>query len=116
MQDSMNAVSVDKVNFSYGRLKVIDGLSLDISPGQAFGLLGANGAGKTTLIRLMTGLLKPGGGSVQVLGEAVSRRRSSLIGYMSQLPSLYQELSVSQNIEFFARIYGMADSKKRKAR
>jgi ABC-type multidrug transport system ATPase subunit len=93
MQDSVNAVSVNNLSFNYGRLKVIDGLSLDISPGQAFGLLGANGAGKTTLIRLMTGLLNPGEGSVRVLGEPMTRRRSSLIGYMPQLPAHSQLFS-----------------------
>ncbi len=110
------AVAIDNVSFDYGRLRVIAGLSLNISPGQAFGLLGANGAGKTTLIRLMTGLLEPAEGRIAVLGEPLARRRAALIGYMPQLPSLYQELSVRQNIEFFARIYGMKDRAKRVAR
>ncbi len=110
------AVSIGKVNFNYGRLRVIDDLTLEIAPGQAFGLLGPNGAGKTTLIRIMTGLLTPDKGKVVVFGEPLTRRHSSIIGYMPQLPSLYQELSVHQNIEFFARIYGMNDRLKRKAR
>jgi len=110
------AVFVSSVTFNYGRLTVVDTLSLDIPRGQAFGLLGPNGAGKTTLIRLLAGLLKPVAGSIELLGERLSRRHSPLIGYMPQLPSLYQELSVRQNIEFFARIYGMGDRMKRKAR
>ena len=111
-----NAVSTSNVSFSYDHLKVINRLSLEISRGQAFGLLGPNGAGKTTLIRLMSGLLKPDEGSIRVLGEPLTRQRSAVIGYMPQTPSIYQELTVRQNLEFFARIYGMAEGPKRKAR
>jgi len=111
-----SAVSVSEASFNYGQLKVIDRLSLEIPRGQSFGLLGPNGAGKTTLIRLMAGLLKPDIGSVQILGEPLTRQRSAIIGYMPQTPSIYQELTVRQNLEFFARIYGMADGSKRKSR
>jgi ABC-2 type transport system ATP-binding protein len=111
-----NAVLISNVSFNYGRLKVIDGISLDISPGQAFGLLGPNGAGKTTLIRLMAGLLAPHEGSIQILGQPLMRARSSIIGYMPQTHSLYQELTVRENVEFFARIYGMTDGSRRKSR
>jgi len=111
-----NAVSIDSINFNYGHLRVINELSLDIEPGQAFGLLGPNGAGKTTLIRLMAGLLKPDSGSIRILGEPLTREHASLLGYMPQTPSVYQELSVRQNMEFFARIYGMSDVAQRRAR
>ena len=111
-----NAVSISKVSFNYDHLKVINSLSLEILTGQAFGLLGPNGAGKTTLIRLMAGLLKPHEGSIRVLGEPLTRQRSAVIGYMPQTPSIYQELTVRQNLDFFARIYGMIDGVKRKAR
>ncbi|APV44349.1 ABC-2 type transport system ATP-binding protein [Dehalogenimonas formicexedens] len=111
-----DAVSIFDVSFKYGHLTVIDHLSLKIPQGQAFGLLGPNGAGKTTLIRLMAGLLQPDEGSIQVLNEPLTRKRSSIIGYMPQTPSVYQELSVRQNVEFFAKIYGMAAGSKRKTR
>jgi ABC-2 type transport system ATP-binding protein len=111
-----DAVSISNVNFSYGHLKVIDALSLNIAPGQSFGLLGPNGAGKTTLIRLMAGLLQPDDGTIQVAGQSLSRQRSAIIGYMPQTASIYQELSVRQNIEFFARIYGMTDTARRRVR
>ena len=111
-----DAVSIANASFNYGHLKVIDSLSLDIAAGQAFGLLGPNGAGKTTLIRLMAGLLQPDEGSIDVLGAPLTRQRSAIIGYMPQTPSVYQELSVRQNVEFFARIYGMTEGPKRKAR
>jgi len=110
------AIAVNNVTFKYGGLKVIDDMSMEIQPGTSFGLLGPNGAGKTTLIRLMAGLLKPASGSVKCLGKTPSRAMARLIGYMPQLPALYAELSVEQNIDFFARIYGMKDKKERRAR
>ena len=107
------AISIEKVNFSYGHLKVINDISLDIPTGVSFGLLGSNGAGKTTFIRLMVGLLKPGSGHIVRLGKTPSTANAGSIGYMPQLPSLYTELSVRQNIDFFARIYGLRDKEKR---
>jgi len=110
------AIAIRDLSFNYGRLKVIDGLSLEVPPGTSFGLLGPNGSGKTTLIRLMVGLLKPAGGSIHCLGRAPSPAHARSMGYMPQLPALYQELSVQQNIEFFARIYGMKDKMQRSQR
>ncbi len=110
------AVEVDKVSFSYSRLKVLDGLSLEVPRGLSFGLLGPNGAGKTTLIRLLVGLLRPRSGTIRILGQNPSPKIARLIGYMPQLPSLYAELSVTQNVEFFARIYRLKDRNERKRR
>ena len=110
------AVEVDKLSFGYSRLKVLDELSLEIPTGISFGLLGPNGAGKTTLIRLLVGLLKAKAGTIRTLGQKPSPRIAHLIGYMPQLPSLYGELSVIQNIEFFARIYRLTDRTERKRR
>jgi ABC-2 type transport system ATP-binding protein len=108
------AVEADKVSFSYERLKALDELSLQVPKGTSFGLLGPNGAGKTTLIRVLVGLLKPKRGSVRILGQPLSRKTAHLIGYMPQLHSLYTELTAAQNVEFFARIYGMGkDAPKR---
>ena len=96
------AVEVDKVSFSYNRLRALDELSLQVPRGISFGLLGPNGAGKTTLIRLLVGLLKPKSGSIRILRQTPSRKIARLIGYMPQLHSLYAELSVIQNVDFFA--------------
>ncbi len=115
-QSSGPAVEVDKVSFSYSRLKVLDELSLEVRRGVSFGLLGPNGAGKTTLIRLLVGLLRPRLGTIRVLGQSPSPKIAHLIGYMPQLPSLYSELSIIQNVEFFARIYRLADKTERKKR
>jgi ABC-2 type transport system ATP-binding protein len=86
---------------------------LEIPKGISFGLLGSNGAGKTTFIRLMVGLLKPNSGSILRSGKSPSPATAGNIGYMPQLPSLYNELTVRQNIDFFARIYGLKDRHKR---
>jgi ABC-2 type transport system ATP-binding protein len=99
------SVEVRNVSFSYGKLKVLDNFSINIPRGTSYGLLGPNGAGKTTLIRLLVGLLKARQGSISILGEKSSRHSAHLIGYMPQQHSLYNELSIIQNVEFFARIY-----------
>jgi ABC-2 type transport system ATP-binding protein len=111
-----SAVSTTSLKFNYGSLSVINNISLDIPKGISFGLLGSNGAGKTTLIRLMVGLLKPLSGSVLCLDKRPTPATARNIGYMPQLPSLYNELSVRQNVDFFARIYGIKDRNQRKDR
>jgi ABC-2 type transport system ATP-binding protein len=110
------AIAVSNLAFYYGGLKVIDDMSMEIEAGTSYGLLGPNGAGKTTLIRLMVGLLKPAAGSIKCLGKTPSPANARLTGYMPQLPALYSELSVEQNIDFFARIYGLRDKKERTKR
>jgi ABC-2 type transport system ATP-binding protein len=110
------AIAISNLVFQYGKLKVIDDISLDIPAGTSFGLLGPNGAGKTTLIRLMVGLLKPAAGNVRCLERVPSPTNARQRGYMPQLPALYSELSVEQNLDFFARIYGLKDRKTRSKR
>jgi ABC-2 type transport system ATP-binding protein len=110
------AIAVKNLAFDYGKLRAIDDMSLEIPAGISFGLLGPNGAGKTTLIRLLVGMLKPKSGSIRVLGETLSRRTAPHIGYMPQLPALYSELTVQQNVNFFARVYRMKDKSQRDKR
>ncbi len=96
----------------------VDHVSLDIGSGEIFGLLGANGAGKTTLIRMLCGLLPPTGGSARVAGVEVTRQPRFLrrrIGYMSQRFSLYPDLSVGENMAFFASAYGLRGRERRDA-
>lgn len=113
---SRPAVEIDKASFNYGNIKALNELSLDVPAGISFGLLGPNGAGKTTLIRLLVGLLKPKSGGVQVFGQTPSRKTAHRIGYMPQLHSLYAELSVMQNVDFFAKIYRLAGKAERAQR
>lgn len=104
-QKNKIAIETENISFSFGKLKALDNLSLQVPVGISFGLLGPNGSGKTTLIRLLVGLLKPHQGKIKVLGQDLSRKMSPLLGYMPQQYSLYTELSVAQNIDFFAKIY-----------
>lgn len=97
--------------------RALDGLSLEIPAGKTFGLLGPNGAGKTTLIRILVGSIAPTSGEVSVLGgRPGSRANAKRIGYMTQLPALYQDLSVEENLEFFAKVFGVDGREARRHR
>ena len=110
------AVEVNEASFSYNNIKAIDQLSLQVPTGISFGLLGPNGAGKTTLIRLLVGLLKLKSGTIRILGKTPSRKTAHLIGYMPQLHSLYSELPIIQNVDFFAKIYRLINKTERTRR
>jgi ABC-2 type transport system ATP-binding protein len=107
------AILVDNVSFSFGKLKALDKLSLTIEKGISFGLLGPNGAGKTTLIRALTGLLTVKRGSIYILGDSIAQRNLLTIGYMPQQASLYNELTIYQNVHFFASLYHIAGDERR---
>jgi ABC-2 type transport system ATP-binding protein len=106
----MSAISVHDLTRRFGDFVAVDRLTFDVRDGEIFGFLGSNGAGKSTAIRMMCGLLKPSGGTATVGGVDVSRDPEGVkrrIGYMSQRFSLYERLTVDQNIRFFAGIYGL---------
>ena len=113
------AVEVSGLVKQFGAVRALDGLSLTIPRGIIYGLLGPNGAGKTTLIRALIGLVRPTSGSVVVMGHDVQTAGAQVragSGYMTQSPALYNELSVWENVDFSARIFGLADDGKRKER
>lgn len=94
----------------FGALKAVDNMDLDVRRGEIFGFLGPNGAGKSTLIRMLVGLLSPSGGRAGVLGLSMPREADKLrakVGYMTQKFSLYEDLSVEENLEFAAEIFGL---------
>src|SRR5688500_1697948 len=106
----MPAIDVQHLTRRFGTFVAVDDLSFSVGRGEILGFLGANGAGKSTAIRMLCGLLRPTSGTAIVGGvdvardpEAVKRR----IGYMSQRFSLYEQLTVDQNIRFFGGIYGL---------
>ena len=106
------AIEAQQLSRRFGTFTAVDAISFQVRPGEVFGFLGANGAGKTTAIRMLIGLLAPTSGSARVAGydiltqaEQVRRR----IGYMSQRFSLYEDLTVRENITLYGGIYGVSD-------
>lgn len=91
----------------FGKIPAVDGVNLSIKSGEIYGLIGPNGSGKTTLLRLCLGLLLPTAGAVQLLGEPIPNKAIlSKVGYMTQASALYQELTVRENVAFFAGMCG----------
>lgn len=116
---SLQPVIVCDVRATFGGPPVLDGVSFEVARGEMFGLIGPDGAGKTTMLRLICGLLKPSGGEIRVLdadpyGNRASATRS--IGYLSQRFSLYGDLTIDENVEFFARLHGVSDFAQKRSR
>tara|TARA_A100001037_G_scaffold25061_1_gene20478 strand:+ start:17847 stop:18614 length:768 start_codon:yes stop_codon:yes gene_type:complete len=109
LEEATNIITanIDKITFNYGKRKVFDNFSLQIPHGLSLGLLGGNGSGKTTLMKLIAGLEKPNSGSISIFGVDSIHSVRSKIGYMPQQNTLYSDLSVSSNIDFFACMYGL---------
>jgi ABC-2 type transport system ATP-binding protein len=108
----MSIITFDRVTRRYHPTTAVDDLSFTVDSGEMFGLIGPDGAGKTTTIRLMCGLLRPDAGRIDVLGVSPSadhRRLTDSIGYLSQRFSLYGDLTVDENVAFFAEIHGLRD-------
>jgi ABC-2 type transport system ATP-binding protein len=110
------AVTVDNLEKRFGGFKAVAGISFQVAKGEIFGFLGPNGAGKSTTIRMLCGILAPSGGSGTVAGFDIGAQPEQIkanIGYMSQKFSLYQDLTVEENIDFYSGIYCIAPEKKR---
>jgi ABC-2 type transport system ATP-binding protein len=105
-----DAITTTNLTRSFGSVRAVAGLNLKVPGGQIFGLVGPDGAGKTTALRLLCGALRPDGGQAQVMGVDVVRDPEGVrrrIGYMPQRFSLYGDLTVRENIRFFAEVYGV---------
>src|SRR6187200_679366 len=108
------AIDVKHLTRRFGQFVAVNDVSFEVRAGEIFGFLGANGAGKSTTIRMLCGLLKPTSGTALVGGIDVGRDPEGVkrrIGYMSQRFSLYRDLTVDQNIRFFAGIYGISGAR-----
>lgn len=106
------AISVNGLTKRFGSFTAVDGISFEVRKGEIFGFLGANGAGKTTAMRMLCGLSYPTSGRGTVAGYDITRQAEEIkrhIGYMSQKFSLYEELTVTENLTLFSTIYGMTD-------
>ena len=107
---SSPAIHAQGLRRTFGEVVAVDGLDLDVAEGEIFGLVGPDGAGKSTTMRMLTGILTPDTGTAQVAGFDVTRDSEHLkehVGYMSQRFGLYPDLTVSENIDFYADIYGV---------
>jgi ABC-2 type transport system ATP-binding protein len=106
--DGESVVVANQLVKQFGKLRAVDNLSMTIHAGETYGLIGPNGSGKTTLIRMLVGLVKPTGGSIQILHQRMpSGKIAPFIGYMTQLSALYNDLTARENMRFFCNIYGV---------
>src|SRR5512136_2695904 len=115
--ESGPAVETSGLARHFGDIRAVDGLDLTVHPGEMFGLVGPDGAGKTTAIRLLCGLLPPTSGVARIFGRDIvgdAKAVKRMIGYLSQKFSLYGDLTIDENIEFFAEIHGVKDFQKRR--
>ena len=106
----MSVIKTKNLTKIFGAFTAVDGVSLEIKEGEIYGFLGPNGSGKTTVIKMLCGLLIPNGGEASVLGFDVVRDGEAIrerVGYMSQKFSLYEDLSVAENLYFYGSIYGL---------
>jgi ABC-2 type transport system ATP-binding protein len=109
---STKAISVQNLTKRFGHFTAVDSITFDVAPGEIFGFLGANGAGKTTAMRMLCGLSFPTSGVAMVAGYDLNKQSEKIkksIGYMSQKFSLYEDLTVRENIRFYGGIYGLTD-------
>ena len=110
-------IKINDLKKSYGSVLAVDGVNYHVNSGEMFGLVGPDGAGKTTTIRMLVGLLLPESGSAEVLGYDLLSQKNSIkneIGYLSQKFSLYGDLTIDENVEFFADIHGVKHFEKRR--
>lgn len=111
MRDSSPVIETERLTRDYKTVRAVDGLSLAIAPGELFGLVGPDGAGKTTTLRLLAGLLDISEGDATILGLDLKQNAEAIkphIGYMAQQFSLYGELSVMENLQFFATLFDVS--------
>jgi len=118
MNDSAPAIRCEGLARTFGKTRAVDSLDLEVAAGELFSLVGPDGAGKSTAIRVLTGILRPTEGEASVLGCDLLREPEKVkarIGYLSQEFTLYGDLTVDENIEFFADLHGVADYRKRRS-
>jgi ABC-2 type transport system ATP-binding protein len=109
---TMPDLQVENLTRRFGAFVAVDHVSFDIQPGEIVGYLGPNGCGKTTTIRMLLGLLRPSEGRASVLGYDIASQPEQIrahCGYMSQKFAIYDDLTVWENLRFYAGVYGITD-------
>ena len=109
-----NAIEIKHLTKRFGRFTAVNDVSFNVKKGEVFGFLGPNGSGKTTVIRMLMGLISPTSGSGRVLGFDINKDNDGIrqqIGYMSQKFSLYEDLTVEENLDFYGGVYGLSNDK-----
>jgi ABC-2 type transport system ATP-binding protein len=112
----MNAVEVSRLTKRFGKLEAVSDVSFSVARSSTCALLGGNGAGKTTTISMLLGVLLPSAGRITVLGEDMARRRYRVLprmNFTSPYVDLPRKLTVDENLTVFARLYGIADMRRR---
>jgi ABC-2 type transport system ATP-binding protein len=108
MDDVRPAVLVKGLRKEYGEIMAVQDLDLTIPSGCIYGLIGPNGSGKTTTIKMLMGLVRPTGGTAEMLGHAIPIKGLGLkVSYMPQETALYSDLTVSENVQLFSELYGL---------
>ncbi len=112
-------IECDGLTKRFGNFTAVDHVSFSVERGSIFGFLGPNGSGKSTVIRMLCGILQPSDGTARIGGRDITRdghEVKEMIGYMSQKFSLYDELTVSENLTFSGKLYGLHDRKLKQRR
>lgn len=113
--ENAGRIEAERLAKRFGKVQAVRGINLDVAPGEIYGLIGPDGAGKTTSIRMLAGVMRPTAGLARVSGLDTARQAETLrrqVGYMAQRFSLYGDLSVRENIEFYADIFGVRGSER----
>ncbi len=110
-------LAVNALAKSFGEIRAVDGINFSVNEGEMFGIVGPDGAGKTTMFRMLCGIMRPSAGDASIFGHSILDSQEEIkkqIGYFSQRFTLYGDLTVDENMEFFAEIHDVRDYRNRR--